>query len=269
MSWTGAVFRRSVISGRDRMGASKDLVDCVDRSCRAPIAARDRSQPIQEGVLRMSRLEAGRRSEVVSIRIDELATGERCNHVRRPMSEPERGHVDEGAVVGLERHPQVELEDAVAAEERPVPASRQHLSAEPRTLEDAVPYQGNNLLDACTGSGQNDRSGRGVPGRHWSLWDIMNHFRAETICAICGQLQIVIGGCQFAIGQGHPGHPVEPELLQMFTEMVPKTGAFLAEVGLKESRRQLDLAIQSTKLKTLNVSVLRTSLLTIQDTLFS
>jgi len=35
------------------------------------------------------------------------------------VSKPERCHVNEGAVVGLERDAQVELEDAVFAEERP------------------------------------------------------------------------------------------------------------------------------------------------------
>jgi len=34
-------------------------------------------------------------------------------------------------VVGLQRHVQVELEDAVSSEQRPVTAAGQHLSAEP------------------------------------------------------------------------------------------------------------------------------------------
>jgi len=58
------------------------------------------------------------------------------------VPQPERGHVDEGALVGLQRHAQVEFEDAVAAKERPVAASREHLPAEPRALEPAVPDRG-------------------------------------------------------------------------------------------------------------------------------
>ena len=74
--------------------------------------------------------------------IDALASRYRGNHVRRSVAEPERGHVDEGAVVGLQRHAQVELEDAVAAEKRPVAASGEHLSAQPRALEGPVPDRG-------------------------------------------------------------------------------------------------------------------------------
>jgi len=90
----------------------------------------------------MPRLEARRRTEVVGVGIDELAPRERGNHVWWSVAEPERGHVDEGAVVGLQRHAQVELEHAVATEKRPVAASREHLPSEPRALEAPVPDRG-------------------------------------------------------------------------------------------------------------------------------
>ena len=54
------------------------------------------------------------------------------------MTEAERRHVDERAVVGLECEAQVELEDAVCPEERPVAAAGEHLSAQPRPLEVAA-----------------------------------------------------------------------------------------------------------------------------------
>src|SRR5207247_9991333 len=46
-------------------------------------------------------------------------------------------HVDEGAVVGLERDAQVELDHAVRALDRPIVAAWQHLATKPVTLERA------------------------------------------------------------------------------------------------------------------------------------
>ena len=46
--------------------------------------------------------------------------------------------MDEGAVVGLECDAQVELEDAVSTEERPIATAGQHLAPEPGTLEVAA-----------------------------------------------------------------------------------------------------------------------------------
>src|SRR5262245_9874326 len=179
MFCAGAVFRRSVIRGRDRMavflsagdgegavrgtcappasaanaaslrtslrrastGVSQDLVDRVDGAFSAPIAARYCEEPIQEPVLRVRGLEARYGPEVIGRGVDALAARERRHHFRRPVTKPERGHVDESAVVGLERKAQVELEDAVSPEECPVTATRQHLSAQPRALEVAARYR--------------------------------------------------------------------------------------------------------------------------------
>ena len=95
----------------------------------------DGEQAVQERVLRVPGLETGRGAEVVGRRVDGLAARERRDHLRRPVTKPERRHVDERAVVGLEREAQVELEDAVAPEQRPVTAPGQHLAAQPRALE--------------------------------------------------------------------------------------------------------------------------------------
>src|SRR5438552_5071733 len=179
MFCVGAVFRRSGIRGRDRMavflsagdgeeaargtcahpasvakaaslrtslrraptGTSQDLVDRVDGAFGAQIAARYGEEAIQERVLRVSGLEAGRGPELVGRGVDALAARERRDHLRRPVTKPERGHVDEGAVVGLECEAQVELEDAVSPEKRPVTATGQHLSAQPRALEVAARYR--------------------------------------------------------------------------------------------------------------------------------
>jgi hypothetical protein len=51
------------------------------------------------------------------------------------MTEAEGGHVDQGAVVGLERDSQIELENGVGPRERPVTAARQDLAAQARAFE--------------------------------------------------------------------------------------------------------------------------------------
>src|SRR5262249_13225750 len=70
-----------------------------------------------------------------------FAARERGDHFRRSVTKPERGHVDESPVVGLECKTQVELEDAVSPKERPVTATGQHLSAQPRAFEVAARYR--------------------------------------------------------------------------------------------------------------------------------
>ena len=104
----------------------------------APVAARYGEEAIQERVLRVPGLEAGRGPEVVGRGVDALAARERRDHFRRAVTKPEGRHVDEGAVVGLECDAQVELEDAVGSEERPIAATGQHLAAKPRALEVAA-----------------------------------------------------------------------------------------------------------------------------------
>src|SRR4030095_13261747 len=140
-----------------RTSISEDFVDGIDGAFGAPIAVRDGEEAVQERVLRVPGLEAGRSPEVVGRGIDVLAARERRDHFRRPVTKPERGHVDESAVVGLERDTQVELEDPVSSEQRPVTATGQHLSTQPRALEVPARYRcsdagtvrhGADLLDA-------------------------------------------------------------------------------------------------------------------------
>src|SRR2546426_1659078 len=66
---------------------------------------------------------------------------------RAVVTDPLERHVNEGAVVGLEREAQVELDHAVSPEERPITAAGQHLSAQPRALEVAARYR---CVDART-----------------------------------------------------------------------------------------------------------------------
>src|SRR4029077_9013654 len=118
--------------------SSKDLIDRVDGTCGAPIAMRYGNEAIQERVLRVSGLEARRGPEIVVRWVDTLAASERGEHFRRSVAKPERGHMDEGAVVRLEGESQIELEDAVAAEQSPITTTRQHPSAQSRALEAAA-----------------------------------------------------------------------------------------------------------------------------------
>src|SRR5260221_3705490 len=173
MFCVGAVLRRRVIRGRERMdvlrsageveGAtmgsgthpasvanaatlrtllrpphtrdSEDLVDRVDGAGDAPVAARHGEESIQERVLRVAGLEAWSGPEVVRRGVHALAPRERRDHFGWPVTKAERCHVDEGAIVGLEGDTQVELEDAVPSEERPVAAAGQHLSTQSRAVE--------------------------------------------------------------------------------------------------------------------------------------
>ena len=68
------------------------------------------------------------------------------------MTKPERRHVDEGAVVRLERKPQVELEDAVSPEERPVTATGKDLSTQARALEVTARYRRGDARSVRNGS---------------------------------------------------------------------------------------------------------------------
>ena len=54
------------------------------------------------------------------------------------MTEAEGRHVNQGAVVSLERDAQIELENAVGAQQRPVTSAGQDHAAEPRAFEGAT-----------------------------------------------------------------------------------------------------------------------------------
>src|SRR5437762_13148881 len=114
------------------MRASQDLVDGVDRAFGAPIAARYGEKAVQERIFRMPGLETGRSPEIVRRGVDGLSARERRHHVRRPVTKPERRHVDAGAVVRLEGKPRVEFGAAVSSGGRPVSATGRDLSTSAR-----------------------------------------------------------------------------------------------------------------------------------------
>ena len=72
--------------------SSEELFDHVNRSVDANLASANGKQPVQEGILRFGRLEARQRTKV---------RGAWCSVVTNAFER----HVDEGAIVGLQRDP--------------------------------------------------------------------------------------------------------------------------------------------------------------------
>src|SRR5215472_17329658 len=103
---------------------SENLFDHVNRPVGANLPAADGEHAVQEGILRFGSLEARRRAKVGS-------------SWRAVVTDALEGHVDESAVVSLQRDAKVELDDSIRAFDRPVAAPRQHLAAKPVTLERA------------------------------------------------------------------------------------------------------------------------------------
>src|SRR3954470_20744988 len=106
-------------------------MDRVGRPCRCAIGGAYGDHPIQEGILRMARLEAQGRPEVVAGGVDRVSTGERGQHLRRAVAHAERRELDERRVAGLERDSQVELEHSIRAQYSPVTAPRPYPPAQP------------------------------------------------------------------------------------------------------------------------------------------
>src|SRR5216683_1704391 len=140
ISSVAEVVRRSSMRGREFMASkasrSENFVNGIDRAFCATVAAGHCDQAIQERVRGVCGLEARRGAKVVGRGIDGLAASDGRDHVRRSVTQAERFHRDERAVVGPERDAKVQLEDAVGAEEEPVRApTRQDRSAKTGALE--------------------------------------------------------------------------------------------------------------------------------------
>src|SRR6185369_4441 len=117
---------------------SQDLVDPVHRAVRARLADADGDDAIQECVRLRRSLEPRYRPEVVARGIDDLSAPEGGDRVRGAVTQPLERHVDQRMVVRLQRDAQVQLQDAVRAEEEPVPSSGQDLAAQARSFEVAA-----------------------------------------------------------------------------------------------------------------------------------
>src|SRR6478672_3669193 len=110
----------AVCASFEAYASLQDFFDRINRSARATIAGRDSDQPVKELILRRARFEPRRGPKVVPGWIDGLATCQRSQHLRRPMPEAKGRHVNQCAVVSLQRDSQIELENAVGAQEGPV-----------------------------------------------------------------------------------------------------------------------------------------------------
>src|SRR4029077_4260684 len=109
-SRTAGEFRSPAMS-------SQDLLDSVHRSFGASFPNTDADNAIQERVGLRRGLESRQRSEVVAV------------------TQPLKGHVNQRTIVCLERDAQVQLQNAVGAQQQPVISSRQNLAAQPRAVE--------------------------------------------------------------------------------------------------------------------------------------
>ena len=87
----------------------------------------------------MSGLEPRGGPKVVMRRIDSFVASKRRHDFSRSVTQAERSHRDERAVVGPERRAKVQFEDAIRSEKEPVRArARQNDASKARTFEIAA-----------------------------------------------------------------------------------------------------------------------------------
>src|SRR5260370_39151174 len=113
----------TLVVGSGRPGpSSEELHDDMNRAVSANLSRADGKDTIEERVSRRGGLETRHRPEIV-VRVDAHA-GER--------------HLNQVAVVGLERDPQIEREGSVLVRCNPVAAAGEHLAAKARAFERAA-----------------------------------------------------------------------------------------------------------------------------------
>jgi hypothetical protein len=111
----------------------------VDRTFSAAVPARHRNEMVQECVRRVCGFEPRRRPKIVGCRIDRLATCQCLDHIRRAVTQAERPHRNECAVVGPQRGAKVQFENPIRSKKEPVGASAgKHRSPKARALKVAA-----------------------------------------------------------------------------------------------------------------------------------
>src|ERR1700689_651062 len=78
---------------------------------------------------RVAGFEEGGAAEVIAAGLDHPAGSERRHHVGRTVAQRKVTNIDQRAVVGLQGVARLELGHAVAAQDLPIGAARQHLAA--------------------------------------------------------------------------------------------------------------------------------------------
>jgi hypothetical protein len=95
----------------------------VDRTFSASVAACHRNEMVQKCVRWVCGFEPRRRPKIVGRGIHRLATCQGRYHIRRTVTQAERPHRNDGAVVGPQRGAKVQLENSIRSKEKPVGAS--------------------------------------------------------------------------------------------------------------------------------------------------
>src|SRR6185503_16883105 len=96
----------------------------------------------EPGVLCRARLKIRGRSEVVARRVDLLAAVQTIDDLRRAVAITPPVHVDHLLIVSLEHNAHLDVDHAVAAQDHPAAAARQHDPSELRSLEAPVTKPG-------------------------------------------------------------------------------------------------------------------------------
>src|SRR5262245_35886647 len=115
--------------------SSEYFVDLVHGSVRTSFPDADGHDVIQERVLLGRGLEFGQRSEVIARRIDDGSEVERGDDIGRAVAQPLESHVYQLVIVGLERDAQIELLNAVGAQQEPIAAAGQNRATKSRAFE--------------------------------------------------------------------------------------------------------------------------------------
>src|SRR5882672_9632996 len=95
----------------------------VDGTFSASLAARHCYEMVHKCVRRVCGFEPRRRPKIVGCRIDRLAACQGLYHIRRTVTQAERPHRDESAVVGPQRGAKIQLENSIRSKKEPVGAS--------------------------------------------------------------------------------------------------------------------------------------------------
>src|SRR5580704_9123027 len=80
-------------------------------------------------IARGAGFEEGGAAEIIAAGLNRPAGGERRHHLGRTVAQRQVTDIDQRAVVGLQRIARLELRHAIAAQDLPIGAARQHLAA--------------------------------------------------------------------------------------------------------------------------------------------
>ena len=106
----------------------------------------------------------------------------------------------------------------------------------------------------------------------WSLWEIVNLFKAEKLAGLCAQFQLLMEGAQVGITvMGYGAHKPDDLRLNMLSRLVANTKQLCAEINLPDTDQQLRLAEYHlvTDTNSLTLLVMHSELRRILETLIA